>query len=282
MRPATISQALDRATQRLEPLEGKRLDADVLLAFVLDKPRTHLIAWPDKLLSRAQQETFDRLVERCLAGEPVAYLTGEKEFWSLKLKVTKDTLIPRPETETLVQRALDLIPKDAAWVIADLGTGSGAIAAALAGERPRCRILATDASLPALGVAAENFRKLGAVSVEICPGDWFGALPEGILLDMILSNPPYVAEGDPHLERNGLPFEPDRALMSGPDGLDTIRHLTAGARSHLKPGGRLLLEHGFDQGKSVRRLMRQAGLSDIRTSQDLSGQDRITEGRNTH
>ena len=159
--PLTISEALARAARRLAPMEDRRLDAEVLLASVMGKPRTHLIAWPDKLLSQTQQETFERLVERRLSGEPAAYLTGEREFWSLKLRVTEDTLIPRPETETLVQRALELIPKDTAWIIADLGTGSGAIAAAIASERPRCRLIATDISGAALGVAAENFRKLG-------------------------------------------------------------------------------------------------------------------------
>jgi len=278
--PLTISEALARAVRRLAPMEDRRLDAEVLLASVLGKPRTHLIAWPDKLLSQAQQKTFDRLVERRLSGEPAAHLTGEREFWSLKLRVTEDTLIPRPETETLVQRALELIPEDTAWIIADLGTGSGAIAAAIASGRPRCRLIATDISGAALEVAAENFRNLGLFSVDIFQGDWFGALPEAILLDMILSNPPYVAEGDPHLERNGLPFEPDRALMSGPEGLDAARHLAEGAPGYLKPGGWLMLEHGFDQGEPVRRLMRQAGLSDIQTQQDPGGRDRITEGRN--
>ncbi len=279
MHPATISQALDRAIQRLEPLEERRLDAEVLLAFILDRPRTHLVAWPDKLLSRAQQDAYNRLLERRLLGEPVAYLKGKKEFWSLSLKVTTDTLIPRPETETLVQRALELIPEDTSWNIADLGTGSGAIAAAVAVERPRCRLLATDVSQATLGVAAENFRGLGLDSVDTCPGDWFGAIPEGTVLDMILSNPPYVAEGDPHLQQDGLPWEPEQALLSGPDGLNAIRHLIEGASGYLKPGGWLILEHGFDQGKPVRLLMHRAGLSDIQTRQDLGGRDRITEGR---
>lgn len=273
--PMTISEALARAVRRLD----RRLDAEVLLASVLGKPRTHLIAWPDKLLSQAQQETFDRLVERRLSGEPAAYLTGEREFWSLKLKVTEDTLIPRPETETLVQRALELIPEDTAWIIADLGTGSGAIAAAIASERPRCRIIATDVSQATLIAAAENFRRLGLDSVDTRPGDWFKALPKGTVLDMILSNPPYVAEGDPHLQQNGLPWEPNQALLSGPDGLNAIRHLIAGATGYLKPESWLILEHGFKQGEPVRRLMHQAGLSDIRTRQDLGGRDRITEGR---
>ncbi len=278
-RPDTISQALKRAMQRLEPLEDRRLDAEVLLAFILDRPRTHLVAWPDKLLSQAQQDAYNRLLERRLLGEPVAYLKGKKEFWSLSLKVTTDTLIPRPETETLVLRALELIPEDTSWHIADLGTGSGAITAAVAVERPRCRILATDISEATLIVAAENFRSLGLDSVDTRPGDWFGALPEGTVLDMILSNPPYVAEGDPHLQQDGLPWEPDQALLSGPDGLNAIRHLVSGASDYLKPGGWLLLEHGFDQGESVRRLMPQAGLSHIRTHQHLGGWDRMTVRR---
>jgi len=277
--PATISQALDRAAQRLEPLEDRRLDAEVLLAFILGRPRTHLVAWPDRSLSQAQQDAYNRLIERRLLGEPVAYIKGKKEFWSLSLKVTADTLIPRPETETLVLRALELIPEDTSWHIADLGTGAGAVAAAVAMERPRCRILATDVSQATLLVAAENFRNLGLDSVDTRPGDWFKALPEGTVLDMILSNPPYVAEGDPHLQQGGLPWEPDRALLSGPDGLNAIRHLIGEAPGHLKPGGWLILEHGYDQGGSVRRLLHQAGLSDIRTRRDLGGRDRISEGR---
>jgi len=279
VRPATISLALDRAIQRLESLEDRRLDAEVLLAFILGRPRTHLVAWPDRLLSQAQQDAYDKLIERRLLGEPVAYLKGKKEFWSLSLKVTADTLIPRPDTETLVLRALELIPEDTSWHIADLGTGSGAVAAAVAVERPRCRILATDVSQATLIVAAENFRSLGLNSVDTRQGDWFKALPEGTVLDMILSNPPYVAEGDPHLQQDGLPWEPDQALLSGPDGLNAIRHLIEGASGYLKPGGWLILEHGFDQGKPVRLLMHQAGLSDIQTRQDLGGRDRITEGR---
>jgi len=277
--PATISQALDRAAQRLEPLEDRRLDAEVLLAFILGRPRTHLVAWPYMSLSQAQQGAYNRLIERRLLGEPVAYIKGKKEFWSLSLKVTADTLIPRPETETLVLRALELIPEDTSWHIADLGTGAGAVAAAVAMERPRCRILATDVSQATLLVAAENFRNLGLDSVDTRPGDWFKALPEGTVLDMILSNPPYVAEGDPHLQQGGLPWEPDRALLSGPDGLNAIRHLIGEAPGHLKPGGWLILEHGYDQGGSVRRLLHQAGLSDIRTRRDLGGRDRISEGR---
>ena len=281
MRPATISLALDRAIQRLESLEDRRLDAEVLLAFILGRPRTHLVAWPDRLLSQAQQDAYNKLIERRLLGEPVAYLKGKKEFWSLSLKVTADTLIPRPDTETLVLRALELIPEGTSWHIADLGTGSGAIAAAVAVERPCCRILATDVSQATLIVAAENFRSLGLNSVDTRQGDWFKALPEGTVLDMILSNPPYVAEGDPHLQQDGLPWEPDPALLSGPDGLNAIRDLIAEASGYLKPGGWLILEHGFDQGEPVRRLMQRAGLSDIRTRRDLGGRDRITEGRKT-
>lgn len=277
----TISQVLQMATKALAaaPHVIPRLEAEVLLASVLDKPRSHLAAWPENRLLRRQLEQFHALIQRRLNGEPSAYLTGHREFWSLSLMVTPETLIPRPETELLVERALELIPPLAEYAIADLGTGCGAIAAALAGERPASTILATDRSLEALAVANGNFRSLGLKNVRSVSGHWCRALPEGSRFDLILSNPPYVAQDDPHLLTNGLPWEPASALVSGRDGLDDIRLIVDQAAGYLKPGGWLLLEHGFDQGSEVARLLAEHGYRHCRTLCDLAGIDRVSEGR---
>ena len=279
----SISDVLKYAARRLAALADcdPRLEAEILLSQVLDKPRTHLLAWPEKTVSARHQRCFVELLERRLQGEPLAYITGYREFWSLRLRVTRDTLIPRPETERLVERALQLIPRDAALQIADLGTGSGAIAAAVASERPRCRILATDSSRAALAVAAENFQRLGFGNISCAAGVWCAALPAGTAFDLILSNPPYVAQQDPHLLGCGLPWEPPGALQSGVDGLDDLGRIIRQAHHHLRAGGWLLLEHGLLQGARVRALLREAGYLDIRTHRDLGGRERVTEGRRT-
>ncbi len=278
---STIGGLLKQAVQQLANLvdSDPRLEAEVLLAHVLNKPRTHLLAWPEKLLSTQQRRRFTELLQRRLKGEPLAYLTGCREFWSLPLRVTPDTLIPRPETELLVERALQLIPPEAAFDIVDLGTGSGAIAAAIASERPRCHILATDRSARALAVARENFRGLGLRNIRCAQGLWCDALPPQLRFELIVSNPPYVARDDPHLLRHGLDWEPAGALSAGPDGLDDLRQIIDHARRHLKPGGWLLLEHGLQQGGQVRALMRNAGYLDPATSPDLGGRDRVSQGR---
>jgi release factor glutamine methyltransferase len=249
----------------------------MLLSLILDRPRSHLVAWPDRPLEAAQLAAFRALVERRADGEPVAYVVGERAFWTFRLRVTPDTLIPRPETELLVERALARIPGGAAWRIADLGTGSGAVAAALASERPACRVLATDASTRALAVARANLDRLGLARVETRAGDWCTALPTGALFDLIVSNPPYVAEHDPHLSRGDVSREPRVAVAAGADGLEAVRRLVACAPRHLAPGGWLLLEHGFDQGGAVRRILEDAGLLTPTTYRDLAGLDRVTE-----
>ncbi|WP_051302659.1 peptide chain release factor N(5)-glutamine methyltransferase [Sedimenticola selenatireducens] len=274
--PLSIAEALQLAarTHHLPQLE-----AQVLLAHVLQTPRSHLYAWPEQPLNAAQRIAFLTLLERRQQGEPVAYLTGQREFWSLSLRVTPDTLIPRPETELLVEQALALLDPGGDARVADLGTGSGAIAAAIASERPRARLLATDISAAALAVAADNFRRLGLRRIETRQGNWCSALHPGERFDLILSNPPYVAEGDPHLLRDGLPWEPATALSSGADGLDDIRRLIGGAPDHLAADGWLLIEHGLDQGSAVRRLFDQAGYLETSTHQDLAAHDRLTRGK---
>jgi release factor glutamine methyltransferase len=273
-----IAAALAWARSALAPhSDTAGLDAELLLARVLDQGRTYLHTWPERTLDEAQEASFRELVRRRTEGEPVAYLLREAEFWSLPLTVTEHTLIPRPETELLVETALGLIPEDAEWAIADLGTGSGAIALALASERPACRLHAVDASAEALMVAQENAARLG-LAVEFHHGHWLKPLA-GMHFELIVSNPPYVAAGDLHLSRGDVRYEPLSALAAGPDGLDDIRHIVAGAKQHLVPGGWLLIEHGYDQGAAVRSLYKSNGYSDIRTIKDLGGRDRCCRGR---
>ncbi len=279
VRPASLRDALRAAEQRLEAASpSPRMDAEVLLAHATGLARSRVLARGDEPLPAAQRDSFAALVARREAGEPVAYLTGEREFWSLTLTVTPAVLIPRPETELLVERALALIPADADWAAADLGTGSGAMALALAHERPRLRVMATDRSPEALAVARENARRLGIRNVEFRQGDWLVALA-GVELDLIVSNPPYVAEGDPHLDQGDLRFEPRAALVAGRDGLAAIRRIAAEARAPLRPGGRLLLEHGYDQGDAVAGILRAAGYTEVTGWRDLAGHDRVTAGR---
>jgi release factor glutamine methyltransferase len=278
---AIIGEALRGAEARLRAsgTESPRREAALLLCMALDRPRSHVIAWPERRLEPAQLMHFRSLVERRCAGEPIAYITGERAFWTFQVRVTPDTLIPRPETELVVERALSHIPPRAKLRIADLGTGSGALAAAVAMERPRCRIVATDVSRRALAVARDNLVRLGLARVETRPGEWCAALPAAEAFDLILSNPPYVPEGDPHLSRGDAAREPRTALAAGPDGLDAIRRIAACAPAHMAAGGWLLLEHGFDQGEAVRRILRAQGLERIRTHRDLAGLERVTEGR---
>ncbi|HET7921356.1 MAG TPA: peptide chain release factor N(5)-glutamine methyltransferase, partial [Gammaproteobacteria bacterium] len=221
---------------------------------------------------------FEQLVAARCVGQPLAYLTGMREFWSLPLKLTRDTLVPRPETELLVQAALTCVPADAAWRLADLGTGSGAIALALASERLLCRVTATDASTRALDVARENAARLGLGNVEFRRGDWYAALP-ATRYHLIASNPPYVRAADPHLQQGDLRFEPWRALAGGADGMQALRQIIAGAPAWLVAGGWLLLEHGFDQAEAVRELLAAQGFSEISSRQDLSGHVRVTLGQ---
>src|SRR5690606_29533287 len=221
---------------------------------------------------------FEALVARRAAGEPVAYLVGTRGFWRLELAVTPDTLVPRPETELLVELALARIDPRAAARVADLGTGSGAIALAIAGERPRARVVATDASAAALEVARANAAALGLGNVEFRHGDWWAPLA-GERFALVASNPPYIADGDAHLAQGDLRFEPRAALASGADGLDAIRAIVAGAPAHLRDGGWLLVEHGWEQGAAVRALFEAAGFDEVATERDLEQRDRVTLGR---
>jgi len=276
----TIQQALATAVQQLtEQPDTARLDAELLLAHVLHKTRTWLHTWPEQPLSVQQLADFQQLVSRRVEGEPIAHLVGRQDFWSLTLQVSADTLIPRPETERLVELALARIPPQAQWRIADLGTGTGAIALALAKERPQSLIIATDQSAAALTVARDNARTNQLANIQFRQGDWFEALQDETGFELIVSNPPYIKETDPHLQQGDVRFEPAGALKAGPAGLDDLQHIIQGALAHLVPGGWLLLEHGYDQGDAVLQLLKQAGYEQVTDYRDLAGQPRVAEGR---
>jgi release factor glutamine methyltransferase len=268
-----LDALLRDAGARIDPV-----DAQWLLVHALGKPRSWLYAHGDDVADAALVARFEALVARRVVGEPVAYLTGRRGFWSLDLTVTPATLIPRVETELLVELALARLPRDREPRIADLGTGSGAIALALAHERPRARVVATDASDAALAVARDNAIALGIDNIDFRRGDWLAAL-SGERFDLIASNPPYIASDDPHLGVGDLRHEPAAALASGYDGLDAIRMIVRDAPAHLVTDGWLLLEHGLEQGRAVRELLHAAGFVDVATEHDLEGRDRVTLGR---
>ena len=256
-----------------------RADAEILLAHVLEKDRTWLFTHAGDPLDAAAAACFDALVARRRAGEPVAYLVGQRGFWRFDLEVTPDTLIPRADTECLVEQALARLPNDRPLRLLDLGTGTGAIALALATERPRANVVAVDLSPGAAAVARRNADRLDlAARVEVREGAWFAPVA-GERFDLIASNPPYIEADDPHLAEGDLRFEPRRALASGTDGLDDLRLIVRDAPAHLRPGGWLLVEHGWQQGAAVRALFDAAGFIEIGTERDLEGRDRVTLGR---
>lgn len=259
------------------PGDSARRDAEILLGHLLGKSRSWLYTWPEQPLNAAQAAAYAALLERRRAGVPVAYLTGQREFWSLPLRVTEATLIPRPETETLVEWALELVLPSTAAVL-DLGTGSGAIALALATERRGWRVTATDASAAALAVAEDNAGRLCPGRIRCLQSDWLAALA-GECFDLVVSNPPYVESDSPWLASGDVRFEPRSALVAGSTGLDDLRQLADAAPAHLRPGGWLLLEHGFQQGRTVRQLLVDAGFVEVATRCDLAGLERISGGR---
>lgn len=277
---STIKQALLKASANIQhlPHASAKLEAEILLAFTLKKPRTYLHTWPELHLEQQVLHHYLSLVKRRCDGEPIAYITGLREFWGLPLKVSPATLIPRPETERLVEIALQHIPTDATWLIADLGTGSGALALALGNERPLCEVIGSDISPSALAIADENRRLLKLGNVHFRQGRWFEAFT-GLHFDLVVSNPPYVANDDPHLQEGDLRFEPMEALSAGPDGLVAIREIVASAGNYLKPGAWLMLEHGYDQGDAVIRLFKESGFDHVCCHQDYAERERATEGQ---
>lgn len=275
---STVTGALRAAVQRLRACSpSAEVDAEYLLLHVLQQDRMWLRLHADDELSAVQLEDFSRLLARREQGEPVAYLTGSRGFWTLDLAVDASVLIPRPETEMLVDLALEKIAPTENSTVLDLGTGSGAIALAVKSERPRCAVTAVDASAPALAVARANAVRLG-LDVEFLQSDWFAALA-GRRFALLLANPPYIVEDDPHLSCGDLRFEPRTALASAQQGLHDIRRIAGAAPAHLLPGGWLALEHGYDQGAAVRGILDDAGFTSVETRRDLSGHERITLGR---
>jgi len=269
-----IGTALADGTERLRRgSESPRLDAELLLARALDVPRSYLFAHPEDALDPAAVDRFFSSVDRRSNGLPIAYITGEKEFWSMTLTVSPDTLVPRPETEVLVDQALQRIPGRESFTVLDLGTGSGAIALAIARERPNCDITATDISEAALAVARENANRHALPNIEFLCGDWTAPVA-GRNFDLIASNPPYVPGADPDLEHLG--YEPRMALASGEDGLDAIRRIAAEAKSVIKQGGALLIEHGDSQHEEITRILSAAGWGEISHVNDLAGKPRVT------
>jgi release factor glutamine methyltransferase len=257
------------------------LDAQVLLAHVMGQDRAWLVAHGRDAIARERLDAFLALARRRRDGEPVAYLTGVREFWGLALAVSPAVLIPRPETETLVELALARLPKDRNVRVLDLGTGSGAIALAIAHERPRATILATDASADALDVARGNARRLGLANVEFALSDWYAGLPassSGGTFDLIVSNPPYVDAADAHLREGDVRFEPARALTPGGLGTAAILRIVTGARERLVPSGALAVEHGYDQADAVRAMFVAAGFAEIVDARDLAGIPRVIAG----
>ncbi|WP_421303555.1 peptide chain release factor N(5)-glutamine methyltransferase [Aeromonas veronii] len=276
-----IQQARAHIMTVLAEGESPRADADVLLCHLLDCRRSYLMTWPERELDAAQQATLQGWLARRLNGEPIAHLVGEREFWSLPLKVSPATLIPRPDTEVLVEQALTRIPQGPCAVL-DLGTGTGAIALALKSERPELDVWAVDRMADAAALARENSAALG-LPIEVRDGSWFEPLGEPDRdntprFAVIVSNPPYIDGADPHLEQGDVRFEPRSALVADDAGLADIRHIVAHAPAYLLPDGWLLLEHGWDQGEAVRQLLRDGGYREVATVRDYGDNDRVTLG----
>lgn len=274
---ATLADCLAAGAARLHGDDARR-EAEMLLQHALGRDRAWLFAHARDPMPPEVQQRFETLLAARVRGKPVAHLLGERGFWTLSLRVTADTLIPRPETELLVEAALARLPADVRVHVADLGTGSGAIALSLASERPAATVIATDASGAALGIARDNARRNEIANVSFRHGDWLAPLASE-RFDLIASNPPYIADDDPHLQQGDLRFEPPTALASGADGLDAIRRIVGDAPAHLHPGGWLLLEHGLEQGAAVRALLSMRGFVDVETLQDIEARDRVTLGR---
>ena len=291
--PHTLKSLLTHDKAALEAALGldsaaARIEVQMLLQQVLSVSRAYLLAHPERVLDEAQAVAYRELLQRRLAGEPLAYILGEREFYGLTFRVTPATLIPRPDTELLVELALQRIPqpspqpspacgRGSLFRVLDLGTGSGAIALSIAHARPDIEVTAVDASPDALGVAQENARSLNVGNVRLFRSDWFSAL-KGERFDLIVSNPPYIADGDAHLAQGDLRFEPRAALASGADGLDDIRRIVADAKEHLHDGGWLLFEHGYDQAEQARELLGAAGYAGVFSARDLAGIERVSGG----
>lgn len=276
----TELQLVQQVDVQQQGVNNCQLEAEILLAYCLGKSRTYLRTYPEQIIEPDILIELQKLTQRRIDGVPIAYITGYREFWSLDFITNEHTLIPRPETELLVELALQKISADEPMHIADLGTGSGAIAASIATERPTSTIIATDISEPAIAVARQNARHLSLNNIQFHCGEWFAPIL-GEMFNIIISNPPYVASNDSHLEQGDLRFEPRRALESGTDGLDAIRHIINESKHYLLDGGWLLLEHGYDQRETIISLLEQSGFCNVAWYDDLQGQARAIIGQVT-
>mgnify|MGYP001103000789 FL=1 len=276
----TVSDALHTATAMLSRVSSSpRLDAELLLEHVTGLPRVQFHTYPERELPPQAGWSFQQLVKRRMKGEPIAYIRGQQEFWSLLFEVSPAVLIPRPETELVVERALAHLNPDNEYQVLDLGTGSGAIALAIANERPKARVTAVDESQDALMIASRNAARLQIPHVRFLQGHWYSALKEEpTRFHAIVSNPPYIAVDDPDLDPFVRRYEPKEALIAGPSGYEALKTIVAGAAQHLLPGGWLVLEHGWKQSAYVRDLLVRAGFTHVRSHTDLAGHERVTEG----
>lgn len=276
---SSIESALKKAASLLQSLsDSPQLEAEILLSETFQHSRSYLRAWPERQLASEHAESFWALVQKRQQGMPIAYLTGRREFWSREFHVSPDVLIPRPETELLIELCLDLIPARQPFKLIDLGTGSGIIAITLAAERPFAQVSAAEVSLAALDVAKRNAEKHHVDTLRFYHSNWFADVPE-TLFDLIVSNPPYIAENDAHLSQGDLRFEPKISLSSAGQGLADISHIADHARNRLPTGGHLLVEHGYNQKMAVQTIFKKLGYDNVKTHDDLSGQPRVTYGQ---
>lgn len=285
MTQVTINDALKNAVECLAEAssDSPAIDAAVLLCHVLDKPRSYLLTWPEKVLTAKELSEFDALLKRRLTGQPIAYIIGQREFWSLPLKVSTATLIPRPDTERLVEVALELLSQNHGDVL-DLGTGTGAIALAIASESPDISVLGVDLQPEAAELASENAKNLAISNAKFVCGSWFEPVIESTSgkFALIVSNPPYIGEADPHLQQGDVRFEPASALVAGENGLADIKHIAAEARQFLRPKGWVAFEHGYDQGDAVREILDSLGYQKVATKKDYADNDRVSIGQFDH
>lgn len=268
----------EAATELQKCSDSPRLDAEVLLAMAIEKNRTYLRTWPEKILTQEQLQKFNDAFARRRQGIPIAYITCSREFWSREFTVNKQVLIPRPDTELIIELTLNLIPEQTPCRLIDLGTGSGVIGITLAAERPRAVVVATDISPQALALAQHNADNYQLSNISFIESNWFQNLPDSHF-DLIVSNPPYIAEQDPHLSQGDVRYEPRMALISQKEGLNDITLIAESARNHLKPDGHLLIEHGYDQEQPVQEIFKQLNYQHIKTHLDLSGHPRVTYGQ---
>lgn len=275
----SVENTLKQAVLRLQESgsDSPSLDAAVLLCHALDKPRSFLLTWPEKILEDKQLNDFEQILQRRLNGEPMAYIIGEREFWSLPLRVSPSTLIPRPDTERLVEIALDKALQTSGDIL-DLGTGTGAIAIALASELPQRKVWGVDLKPEAQQLASANAQRLGFTNTEFRAGSWFEPLDAGTQFALIVSNPPYIEKTDPHLSQGDVRFEPLSALVAEDNGLADIKHIAKHAPAYLLAGGWLMFEHGYDQGAAVRNILSSLGYHQVETFKDYGNNDRVTIG----